>query len=134
MRGRYGAAVLILAGVIAGCGAGGTTQGSSELFGTWRLTRATGGIFGGERREALTLTIRRDGTAVFASDTQGTRARRFLVARGNGCLGDAVLPILDYDEGEKADQAVVEVTETRLVLADACVSDGFTEEYERIAP
>jgi hypothetical protein len=123
---------MVFAGIVAGCGSGSTAQEASDLFGTWRLTRATGGISGGERRETLTLTIGRDGTAVFQSDTQGTRTRRFQVGRGNGCLGEAIVPILDFNEGDKVDQAVVEATKTRLALADACVSEGYTEEYDRI--
>lgn len=124
--------VMVFGGILAGCGSGSTAQEPSDLFGAWRLTRATGGLSGGERQETLTLTIGRDGTAVFQSDTQGTRTRRFKVGRGNGCLGEAIVPILDFNDNEKVDQAVVEVTKTRLLLADACVSEGYTEEYERI--
>jgi hypothetical protein len=134
MNGRWSAMILILVGLATGCGSGGTGTESSDLFGTWQLTRAVGGIAGGERREALTVTIKRDGTAVFQSDSTGTSTRRFHIGQGNGCVGDKIVPILDYDSNGKPNQAVVEVTKTRLVLTDACISDGFTEEYERIAP
>ena len=133
MISRYCAVALILAGLTVGCGSGGGMgPQSSDLFGTWQLTRAVGGIAGGERSEALTVTIKPDGTAVFQSGTTGTSTRRFHIGQGNGCIGDKVVPILDYETTGKPNQAVVEVSKTRLVLTDACISDGFTEEYKRV--
>ncbi|MES2461744.1 MAG: hypothetical protein V4671_14260, partial [Armatimonadota bacterium] len=57
--------LLIAAALIGGCGGGAATTASSDLMGTWRLAKITGGFSGGGfplDTATETLTFEQNGT------------------------------------------------------------------------
>lgn len=129
---------LLALGAMAGggCGTGhhqsGAGDAPTQLFGTWRLVKITGGFTGQGvpiPSQPQTLTFEQNGTVTQSGGGLATVQKTYHVVRRKTLLSSNIVPVVEYGDGSLS-QIIEQVDAQNLALVDEA-NDGFGYRYIR---